>query len=84
MGLTVHVGGEPCRWEFGCLAGVTLTPVGANVPALEGTLDPGAEPSSREGSLRATLAAGTYVASVTALGITEPAPEGEPPEAATT
>jgi hypothetical protein len=82
--LIVHVGGESCRWEFGCLAGITLTPVGTDLPALEVTLDPSAEATSPEGSLRASLAPGTYVASVTALGVTEPAPEGEPPAAAMT
>jgi hypothetical protein len=82
--LTVHVGGEPCRWELGCRAGITITPVGADVPVLDGTIDPAADPTSPEGSLQATLPPGTYVASVMALGVTEPAPEGEPPEAATT
>ena len=84
VAVTVRAGGEPCRWELGCLAGITLTPLGTDAPALEGTIDPSAEPASPEASLQATLAPGTYVASVTALGVTEPAPEGEPPEAATT
>ncbi len=82
--VSVRAGGEPCRWELGCLAGITLTPVGSDVPALEGTIDPSADPSAPDGSLEATLAPGTYVASVKALGVTEPAAEGAPPETATT
>ena len=82
--LTVRTGGEPCHWELGCLAGITLTPVGSDMPALEGTIDPATDPTAPEAALRATLAPGTYVASVKALGVTGAAPEGEPPEAATT
>ena len=58
VAVTVRAGGEPCRWELGCLAGITLTPLGTDVPALEGTIDPSAEPASPEGSLQATLATG--------------------------
>ena len=82
--VTVRTGGEPCRWELGCLAGITLSPLGSGMPALEGTIDPTADPSSPDGSLEATLAPGTYVASVTVLGVAEVAPEGESPETATT
>ena len=76
VAVTVRAGGEPCRWELGCLAGVTLTPVGSDAPALEGTIDPSADPASPEASLQATLAPGTYVASVTALGVTEAGARG--------
>ncbi len=82
--LTVRVGGEPCHLELGCRADITLTPLGTDEPALEGTIDPAADTMSSEGSLQATLAPGTYVASVTALGVTEPAPEGAPRGTATT
>ncbi len=57
-----------------------LTPVGSDVPVLDGTIDPAADSTSPEGSLEATLPPGTYVASVTALGVTEPPPRGAPPE----
>jgi hypothetical protein len=84
VAVIVRAGGEPCQWELGCRASITLTPLGSDVPALEGTIDPAAAASSPEGSLAATLAPGTYVASVTALGVTEAAPEGESSETATT
>ena len=82
--VTVRVAGEPCEYELGCRVGIVMTPVGSDTPALEGILDPAVGPTTPEASLETSLAPGSYIASVTALGVTEATDEGEPSGAATT
>jgi hypothetical protein len=36
--VTVRTGGESCRWELGCLAGITLTPIPTSGALGSGTL----------------------------------------------
>ncbi len=82
--ITIRTGGDRCPFKLGCRVGITVTPSDGGAAVLEGVLDRAAEPTTPEGMLAATLVPGTYIASVTALGVTEPAPAGEPPGAAAT